>query len=191
VKPVSAPSSASPAQSPAGSDRKRAEPDFLVIGRIVKPHGVRGEVLVKVLTDFPERFETMQSVLVGKVGAGRTYTVETRRWHKGMVLLGFAGITDRNAAETLRGLYLQIPIAEAMPLEPDTYYHHQLQGLTVLTDDGTLLGELVDILETGANDVYIVRGPQGEILLPATEEVVRTIDLEAGQMIVHLLEGLL
>ncbi|RME50363.1 MAG: 16S rRNA processing protein RimM [Caldilineae bacterium] len=184
-------SSPPPAQPSSGSDRKKAEPDFLVIGQIVKPHGVRGEVLVKVLTDFPERFETMQTVLVGKVGAGRRYTVESRRWHKGMVLLHLKGIADRNAAEILRGLYLQIPIAEAMPLEPGVYYHHQLLGLAVLTDDGTLLGELVDILETGANDVYIVQGPQGEILLPATEEVIRTIDLNAGQMIVHLLDGLL
>jgi len=179
------------AVDPSGSDRFQAEPDFLVIGQIIKPHGVRGEVFVKVLTDFTERFEAMETVRVGDDTVTDQYAVEATRWHKNGVLLTFNGITDRSAAEKLRGLYLKIPASEAMPLGPDTYYHYQLVGLAVITDAGEALGHIAEILETGANDVYVVQGARGEILLPATKEVVLSVNLQAKQMIVHLLDGLL
>ena len=173
-----------------GSDVDRSGPRFLAVGRVTKVHGLQGEVSVVVLTDFPERFETMETVYVGDETTATLYTVASTRWNKDRVLVRFADISDRTTAQSLLGLYLQIPIEEAMPLETDAYYQHQLIGLSVVTADGTLLGSVADILETGANDVYVVRGPQGDILLPATQEVVLSIDLEAQQMVVHLLEGL-
>jgi len=178
-------------QSTPGSDAARSEPDFLVIGRIVKPHGIRGEVSVKVLTDFVERFDVLESIYLGDDTALSEYAVEATRWHKERVLITFADVADREAAEKLRGLYLKIPIEEAMPLEPDTYYHYQLINLQVVTDQGEDLGRIVEIIETGANDVYVVQGEKGEILLPATKEVILSIDLQAGQVTAHLLEGLM
>lgn len=173
-----------------GSDHKRSEPHFLAIGQVTKAHGIQGEVSVAVLTDFPERFDEMETAYLGEEASVTPYTVETIRWHKDRVLLRFAGISDRTGAEKLRGLYLQIPIEEAMPLEPDAYYQHQLIGLTVMSDKDEVIGELVEILETGANDVYVVKGERGETLIPATKEVVLSVDLDSQQMIVHLLTGL-
>lgn len=177
--------------STAGSDQTRSEPDFLVVGQIIKPHGIQGEVSVKVLTDFAERFDTMETIYLGDEHSAREYVVESTRWHKTQVLVAFEAIPDRTAAETLRGLYLKIPTHQAMPLEPDTYYHYQLEGLAVVTDTGQELGRINEILETGANDVYVVQGDQGEILIPASQEVVLSVDLDAGQITVHLIDGLI
>jgi len=173
-----------------GSDINQSEPRFLVIGQISKAHGIHGEVSISVLTDFVERFEAMETVLVGDEDSVTLYHVESIRWHTERVLIRFAETPDRDTAESLRGLYLQIPIEEATPLEPDAYYPHQLVGLSVITDEGEILGTLAEILETGANDVYLVRGEKGEILLPATREVVVSVDLTAQQMVVHLIAGL-
>ena len=178
-------------QIESGSDKNQSEPDFLVIGRIVKPHGIKGEVSVKVLTDFTERFDTMESVYLSNDLAVTLYNVESTRWHKERVLIFFSGISNRTEAETLRGLYLKIPIEQAMPLDSDTHYHYQLQGLQVITDTDEYLGVLTEILETGANDVYVIQGPQGEVLLPATKEVILAINLATKKMQVHLLPGLI
>lgn len=164
---------------------------FIVIGQIIKPHGIRGEVSVKVLTDFTERFDTMTSVYLGDNDSAELHEVKDVRWHKNHVLILFKDIEDRNMAETLRGIHLAVPIEEAMLLDPDTLYHHQLQGLTVITDTGETLGHISEILETGANDVYVVKNDSGEILIPATKEVINQVNLETGEMVVHLLPGLI
>jgi len=107
------------------------------------------------------------------------------------MLLKLGGCDDRNAAEGLRGLLVQVPVDDAVPLEEGEYYHFQIVGLRVETDAGELLGRVVEVLETGANDVYVVRGPRGEVLLPAVESVVDVLDPAAGRMVVHLLPGML
>ncbi len=167
----------------------REEPRFLAIGRIVKPHGVRGEVVVHIITDFPERFETLREVYIGEE-APRRVQVERARFHQGRVVLKLSGYEDRTAAEELRGEFLMIPVEEAMPLEPDEYYEHQIIGLQVWTTEGVYLGEVTEILRTGANDVYVVRSAEREILLPAIGEVIRQVDLERERMLVELMEGL-
>ncbi|HEY84472.1 MAG TPA: 16S rRNA processing protein RimM [Chloroflexi bacterium] len=177
-------------QPKSGSARLASEPDFLVIGKIIKPHGIKGEVSVKVLTDFSERFDELEYISLGDDNSQAEYTVKATRWHKERVLMTFAEIPDRAAAETLRGLYLKIPIEEAMPLEPGAYYHYQLINLNVVTDTGEHLGRIAEIIETGANDVYVVQGEKGEILLPVIKEVILSIDLEARLVTAHLLEGL-
>ena len=182
--------STSASETKRGSGSEKLEPRFLAIGQITKAHGVRGEVSVAVLTDFPERFDSLETVHVGSEGDTSLYTVQSTRWHKDRILIQFVGVSDRTAAEQLRGLYLQIPIEQAMQLEPDVYYQHQLIGLAVLSDQGEALGILSEILETGANDVYLVKTDNGELLLPATNEVIVSVDLEKQQMVVRLLEGL-
>ncbi|MBL8046418.1 MAG: 16S rRNA processing protein RimM, partial [Anaerolineales bacterium] len=101
-----------------------------------------------------------------------------------------AGCFDRDAAEAYRGLPLRVEKASAPPLPPGTYYWNQILGLTVLTVDGEHLGTITEILETGANDVYAVAGPNGELLIPAAPGVVQKVDLAAQQMVVHLPDGL-
>jgi 16S rRNA processing protein RimM len=176
--------------SQRGSVDDSTEPRFLVIGQVVKPHGVRGEVRVTPHTELPERFTWLETVYVGKVDP-QLVTVEDARLHKSVVLLKLAGYDDRDAAESLRGQWLQIPEEEGIPLQEGEYYLYQLEGLLVYSEAGERLGELVDVIETKANNVFVVQGSQGEILLPDIDDVIKEIDFENGRMTVHLLPGLL
>jgi 16S rRNA processing protein RimM len=161
----------------------------LVIGKILKPHGIRGEVRVQPTTDLPERFGWLKTVYVGEAEP-RPTAVEAVRSHQNWVLLKLAGIDNRDQAETLRGEYLQVPLAEAIPLEEDEYFLYELVGVAVFDETGQHLGEVVDVLETGANNVFVVRGAEGELLLPDIDEVIREIELESGRISVRLLPGL-
>ncbi|MCB9422832.1 MAG: 16S rRNA processing protein RimM [Ardenticatenaceae bacterium] len=173
----------------AGSAGQSDEPAFLIIGRIQKPHGVRGEVRVVPHTDLPERFTWLETVWIGEDDP-QPFDVEAARFHGELILLKLAGYDSREAAQDLRGEWLQVPESEAIPLEEGEYYLYQLEGLQVFTDEGEELGELVQVMETGANNVFVVRGESGELLLPDTDEVVQAIDFENGRMTVHLLAGL-
>lgn len=170
------------------------EPRYLVVARILRPHGVHGEVRAQVVTSYPELLGSHRVFFLASPRTpevGREYRVEQVRVHAAVALLKLEGYDDRNAAEALRGMLVQIPLEHAVPLDDDEYYHHQIIGLKVETVDGTLLGHVVEVLETGADDVYIVRGTLGEILLPAVSEVVQRIDLLGGRMIIKVLPGLL
>ena len=174
-------SSGSPAQG---------EPVFLVIGRIRRPHGVHGEMLMEVITHFPERIQPQTTVFVGPKHL--PMRVLTRRWHQKNLLITFEGYSDREAAATLRNQLVYIR-ADSLPRLPDgEYFHHQLIGLRVQTMSGQDLGSLIEILETGANDVYVVRSESGkELLLPAIESVILEVDLDNGALKVNVLPGLL
>jgi 16S rRNA processing protein RimM len=172
-----------------GSADASVEPSFLIIGRVQKPHGVRGDVRVQPHTDLPERFTWLETVYIGEADL-RPAAVESARFHGQLILLKLAGYDSREAVQELRGQWLLVPESEAIPLEEGEYYLYQLEGLQVFTDEGEDLGELVQVIETGANNVFVVRGPSGELLLPDTDEVVEEIDFENGRMTVHLLAGL-
>lgn len=177
-----------------GSVTPDTEPRFLLIGQISRPHGVRGEVRVIVHTDVPERYTWLQEVYVSEdpdAESPRLIAVEGARFHQNSVLLKLAGYDDRNAAETLRSLWLRVPLAEAIPLEEGEYFLYQLEGLAVHSTEGEFLGRLVEVLETRANNVFVVQGPYGELLLPDVAEIIQAIDFETGTMAVALLPGLL
>lgn len=163
-------------------------PAYLAIARIVAPWGARGEVKAEILTDFPERFASLEQVFLGPEQV--PYRLEGARLVKDWVLLKFSGLDTPEAAESLRDLYVQIPTSQAVPLKPGQYYEHQVLGLEVWTEEGRYLGRVVEILVTGANDVCVVQDGAREILLPTIGDVIRQVDLEAGRMVVHLLEGL-
>lgn len=165
------------------------EPRFLVIGQVLKPHGVRGEVRVNPLTELPERFNWLDVVYLGEKNP-QPVGVEAVRFHKNLILLKLAGYDDREATETLRGVWLQVPENEAIPLEEGEYYLYQLIDLAVFTEEGQHLGVLVDVIETGANNVFVVKGEQGEQLLPDIAEVVQEIDFANGRITVRLLPGM-
>lgn len=175
-------------------ESKQAAAGYLAIGRIVAPHGIRGEVKVEVMTDFPERFRPGLRVFLG-VGsedlAAQPVKIVAARPHKGGFLVRLDVAPDRNAAELLRDRYLLIPEADAMKLGEHENYLHDLIGLRVETTDGRFLGELKEVLFTKANDVYVASGPDGEVLLPAIRDVVLQVDLPAQRMIVALPAGLL
>lgn len=169
---------------------RRSEPRYLVVGRIVRPWGVRGELKVEILTEDPARFEQLEAVYVGPQFV--SYRLEGARLHRGVVLLKLAGCDDRNAAEGLRDLLVQVAMEDALPLEEGEYWVHQIVGLEVWTTEGDLLGLVQEVLETAANDAYVVRDRSGrEVLIPALRSVVLEIDLAAGRMLVELLEGLM
>jgi len=173
-----------------GSVDQATEPSFLIVGQITKPHGVHGEVRVQPHTDLPERFTWLEIIYVG-LDDPRPFAVDGARLHKSMVLLKLSGYNNRNEVESLRGQFLQVPVAEALPLEEGEYYLFQLIGLTVITDESKILGELIEVIETGANHVFRVTGEEGDVFLPDINEVVLDIDFDNGRMTVHLLPGLL
>lgn len=161
------------------------------IGRIVNTHGVRGELKVMPTTDEPKRFEKLKSVFVERKTM-ESYEIQSVRYHKDFVLLKLKGIEDMNAAELLKGSVLKIDRKDSLPLKKDEYYISDLFGLKVFTEEERYLGELIDIIETGSNDVYVVKKEDREkdLLLPAIKQVIKNVDIEEQKMIVHLLEGL-
>jgi 16S rRNA processing protein RimM len=164
---------------------------YLAIGRVVGVHGLRGEVKVEPLTDFPERFEAGSLLYLGT--QLEEVEVLSGRPHKGHFLVTFDDYTDRSSAEELRGLWLFVPEDAAADLDPNTYWVHDILGLSVLSEDGRTLGTVTDVLFTGANEVYVVTNttaPVREILLPATDEVILSVDLPARRLNVRLLPGL-
>ncbi len=163
---------------------------FLAVGHIVGVHGIRGEVKVAALTDFPERFRPGARLYLGAPTQAIAVQVEAARPHKGGWLVKLASVADRNAAELLRDQYLLVPEDEAMPLGEHENYAHDLIGLAVETTAGEALGRLTEILFTRANDVYVVADSDGELLIPALRDVVRRVDLAAGKMVVALPDGL-
>lgn len=173
------------------SGLRRSEPRYLAIGRVTRAHGLRGEVSITVLTDFPERFRTTDWVYLGNEFEAAPHRLVSHRRHKNNILLTLDGITNRAQAEQLKGQFVQVPVEDAVPLPEGTYYLFQLLDLDVKTTTGELLGTIVDILETGANDVYVVQNNKDQVLLPAIPDVVKSIDLEKGRMLVELLDGLI
>lgn len=165
----------------------------MVVGSIIGAHGIRGEVKVALETSFPERFQRLKSVLIGPPDGSdyQPYPLMASRIHKGNALLTLANVTDRTTAEEMRGLTVAIPADQAMPLGEDEYYVYQIEGLQVYTEEGEHLGKVVEVMFTGANEVYVVRNEDGaELLLPAIADVVQSVDLDAEKIVVRLLEGL-
>ena len=161
----------------------------VLVGTIGRAHGLRGEVSVHVRTDEPERrFTPGASLRVGD----RPWKVASARWHSGTLLLGLEGVTDRTAAEALRGreLWADVPADEA-PADEGEYWDRQLVGLEVLDAAGAVAGTIGEVLHLPAHDVLVVRTPGGDRLVPFVSEVVPVVDLEAGHVRVADIGGLL
>jgi len=162
---------------------------FIAIGHIAAVFGVKGEVKVTLATDFPERFQGLETVYLGP--DARPVRMVSSRPHQDNLLVRLEGYDDRDAAQTLQGLWIQVPQADILPLGEGEHYVFQLVGLRVLTTDGRDLGVIEEILSTPANDVFVVRGEAGEVLIPYINDVIAEERLDAGEMIVHPLPGLL
>lgn len=170
-------------------------PRYLLLGEILRPHGIGGELRMRILTDYPERLPALKTVYLGRDPESpdvQPYLLRGVRFHQHYALLRLNGITDRDQADRLRECLVMVAIEDAVPLETGEVYLFQLIGLTVQTEDGRSLGKIIEVLETGANDVYIVSSPQhGEVLIPATGDTILKTDIENGCVVVKLPEGLL
>jgi 16S rRNA processing protein RimM len=164
--------------------------DLVAIGRVVKPQGRKGEILVEPLSDRPDRFPALRAAYVPVPGGGsREVRVESCWPHKGRFVLKLQGVDSIDQAEAYRGLELRIGEEDLAALPPGSYYHHQLKGLRVVDTDGRDLGTAADLMETGgASAVLVVRGRCGELLVPLAEDFVRGVDLVAGRIVVAVPE---
>jgi 16S rRNA processing protein RimM len=166
--------------------------DTVVVGRIGRPHGVRGEVTVEVRTDDPDLRFVPGAVLRTDPPERGPITIAGVHWHSGTLLLRLEGVDSREAAEAVRNTELVVPVAELPEIEdPDSYYDHQLVGLTARMPDDAVLGEVTAVLHE-AQDLLVVRRPEGgDVLIPFVAAIVPTVDIAGGFLVVDPPEGLL
>ncbi|MGN1159218.1 MAG: ribosome maturation factor RimM [Lachnospiraceae bacterium] len=166
--------------------------DLFRIGSIATTHGVHGEVKVYPTTDDPGRYKKIKEVILDNGKEKKTAHIEQTKFFKQMVIVKFKEYHTMDEAEKLRGYELYVTREHAIPLKKNEYYIADLIGMTVLTDEGNELGIIEDVLQTGANDVYVVKQTSGkEVLLPAIKDCILSVDVEAKMMKVHVLDGLL
>jgi 16S rRNA processing protein RimM len=164
-------------------------PIRVVVGRIGRAHGIRGDVSVDVRTDEPERRFTPGAVVRAN---GRLLTVAASRWHSGRLLLSFAEVSDRTAAEQLRGVMLEADVdPDERPDDEDAYYDRQLVGLQAQTMDGAVVGTVASVVHHGEQDTLIIQADGREIMVPFVTAIVPTVDLDAGHVVIAELPGLL
>jgi 16S rRNA processing protein RimM len=161
--------------------------EFITIGQVIAPWGIKGKLKVTIATDFPQRFAPRSQVYIDR----KPMTIASAEWHKGQVIIKLDTIDGIEEAEKLRGQAVEIHHSQLKSLPEGQYYHFQLIGLEVWTTQGELLGRVSQILTAESNDNYVVSGNKGEILIPAIEDVVKSIDLESGRIIIEAIEGLL
>ena len=167
----------------------KGESVYLAIGFLRRPHGVSGEIIMDLHTDFPERIKAGRKVYVGE--KYETLTIDSARAHGNGMLIRLNGCDTPETAGRFRNQWVYVKSTEVPALPAGKVYKHELIGLTVMTDSGETLGVLNEILETGANDVYVVKKESGgEILLPAIPDVILGIDMGGRVIRVHLMDGL-
>lgn len=163
---------------------------MIKIGQVVATHGTDAEVKVYPLTNDPKRFEDLEYVYLEKPGGSEKLHIKSVRYHKNAILLKFEEIDDMDDAQDLKKLYLAIPEELLVPLSEDQYFIFQIIGLDVYEDE-EYFGKIIDVIETGSNDVYVVKNEEKQILIPALKSIVKKINLEEKTMLVELPAGLL
>jgi len=163
------------------------------IGKVIGTHGVKGGLKVLPYSDFPERVKELTRLFFEKNGHLIKMNVNDAFLHGRFWVISLEGVNNLEEADIFIGMMVQIPLDERHSLPADTYYFDEILGLDVYSIDGTYLGQLSEVLQTGSNDVYVVRlpGEKREVLIPALKKVVQTIDFQEKRMFVKLPEGLL
>ncbi len=166
-------------------------PEFLTIGKIARPQGIRGEVIVNIETDFPSRFFEETILLIrGKDGISHKMTVEKARPHKGRVLIKFQNIDTMNDAETLRDSLILIPVGNRNTEDEDFFYHFELKGMTVVNPEGHVIGIIEEVMVNPGQDILVVQGEAGEVLIPFRKEICIEVNRETGRVVADMPEGL-
>ena len=164
----------------------------LEVGQIVNTFGIKGFVKVNPFVDDLQRFDKLKKVYIKKKQELQKFEIEQVKYQKNIVLVKFKGIENIEEAEKLKNCYIEIDREDAIPLDEDTYFIADLLGSDVYTDEGKELGKLVDVFNTGSNDIYVVKDELGKsVLLPAIAEVVKDVNVQDKKIVVHLLEGLI
>lgn len=165
--------------------------ELLEIGQIVNSYGIKGFLKVVPFTDDVTRYDNLKTIYVEINKKLQEMEIEEVKYHKNLVLLKLKGIDDINQTEQFKNCYIKIDRKDAVSLPKDTYFIVDLMDMDVFTDEGNLLGKIIDIFPTGSNDVYVVKDELGkQILLPAIGDVIKNVDVPNKKMIVHLIEGL-
>lgn len=166
--------------------------EYLIIGQLTNTHGVKGELKATTLTDDPQRFLDLKWVYIDKKGSLEKYKIKGVKFFKQFVILKFEGVDSIETAEKLKGYYLKVDRANAVKLPKDSFFITDILGMQVYDENNELLGELLDVIQTGSNDVYIVKNKEGkEILIPALKSVVKEVLLDERRISVILPKGLL
>ena len=166
--------------------------DMLKVGVITQTHGVRGEVKVFPTTDDVNRFKKLKQVILDTGKETMPLEIQSVKFFKQFVILKFKGIDNINDIEKYKRCSLYVTREHAVALEEDEYFIADMIGMEVCTEDGNIFGTLKDVIETGANDVYVIENAEhGEVLVPAIKECIRSVDIEKGQMMIHLMDGLI
>ncbi|PWH19678.1 MAG: 16S rRNA processing protein RimM [Anaerolineae bacterium] len=175
-------------QNQAAGSPQPGEPAFLVIGKIRRPHGVRGEVLMEIHTDFPERVQAGVLVYIGE--QLQQHEIVSRRTHRDGLLIRFEGYTTPEAAGVLRNQWVYVRADDRPPLEEGEYYHHQILGMSVYDAGRGFIGWVREILSTGANDVLVIKNEQGiEQLIPFADDWIQEVNVPEKKLKVTILEG--
>ena len=165
--------------------------DWIEAGAIVRPHGLKGEVVIDLARDLLEVItESLELRITGRQGGERVLIVERARSHKARKIVQFEGICSVEDAEALRGWSVWLTREQIGPLEDGRWLVADIVGIDVYTDEDEHLGKLVEVLHMPGNDVYVVRNGEKEILLPVIDDVIRDVDIDSGRMVIHLMEGL-
>lgn len=168
------------------------QPDFIIIGRITKPHGVRGAVKVEPITDDPNRFSLLEQVHIGTEDKpGDAVDIERVQFQNKLIILTLATVSSREAADVLRGKYLHIPADQALDLPDGSSYIYDLIGLEVYTNKNEFVGTVKDFQEYPANDMFVIENNEREYLIPDVPDIVEDVDLDAGTIIINPIDGLL
>jgi len=164
-----------------------SEQEFITVGKVLSPWGSRGELKIEVITDFPQRFAPAATVFLRH----QPVTLEGVQWHKGKAVIKLKDVDTITDAERLAGELIEIEHGQLEPLPEGWYYQFQLTGLEVWTTEGELVGKIIDVLSSPSNDNYIVSGSEGEVLIPAIADVIKSVDLDNGRVVIEPIEGLL
>jgi 16S rRNA processing protein RimM len=167
--------------------RSNTEPEFITIGTIVSPWGLQGHIKVAVETDFPQRFSSSSRIYIDR----QIMVIDEAAWHKGQVIVKLHGVDTGEEADELAGHIIEVHHSQLFNLENDVYFYFQLIDLEVITGGGDVIGKISDILSVASADVYVIDGKGGEILIPATDEIIKSIDLDKGIMVIEPMAGLL
>ena len=166
--------------------------DMLQVGVITQTHGVRGEVKVFPTTDDVNRFKKLKQVILDTGKETMPLEIQSGKFFKQFVILKFKSIDNINDIEKYKRCSLYVTREHAVALEEDEYFIADMIGMEVCTEDGNIFGTLKDVIETGANDVYVIENAEhGEVLVPVIKECIRSVDIEKGQMMIHLMDGLI
>ncbi|MHB8574969.1 MAG: ribosome maturation factor RimM [Dehalococcoidia bacterium] len=176
-----------PAPPPPRPLRPAVREGFVAVGVVLTSFGLHGDIKVDPLTDFPERFDAGKQLWL----AERLRRIERSRRQGKFVIVKLTGIDTPEAIAELRGQFIEVPEGERIALSPDVYYQSDVVGLRVHTLAGADLGTVIEFLPTGGNDVLVVRGPAGDVLIPMIDDVVKQIDIADGRMLIDAIDGLL